>query len=189
MNYNEANITSATVADSDITPSISRAVTQAANYAWQCYSSNTSGTLDCGGYIQQRLKPSVYTNLSCPFSESICFQNTTRGLFLDTGYLDSGADFGLNTPGDNRILYRRVAHCFPLVTEGYRNTTTTQEGLVVDYNYGPWYDFKLVHNFTTQAVWTVARFLGYSAGSVTDYTLQYGHFTIHLQPDHIQDHY
>ncbi|KAF4545925.1 Cytochrome p450 protein [Lasiodiplodia theobromae] len=47
---------------------------------------------------------------------------------IDTGYLDSNLDFGINTPRDQHWLYRRVTHCAPLKTEGYRESVSKLDG-------------------------------------------------------------
>ena len=72
-----------------------------ANYALQCYSagngnaSTTTAAEDCHPYAQASLKTTVDRNASCPFSDEMC-KSQTRNLIIDTGYIDSGEDLGIN---------------------------------------------------------------------------------------------
>ncbi|KAK4208610.1 hypothetical protein QBC37DRAFT_296323 [Rhypophila decipiens] len=55
------------------------------------------------------------TNASCPFEQKMCLIGAAFG--MDTGYLDSHDVFGINTPPDQRILYRRKTVCSPLIED------------------------------------------------------------------------
>jgi hypothetical protein len=108
----------------------------AANYAQQCYSNNTSGVLDCGLFITKQITGTIDKNATCPFSNEVC-RNSQSNIRLDTGYVDSHAHFGLNSPPNERILFRNVVHCAPLTTEGYTTLeTNTPLGNVTKYHYG-----------------------------------------------------
>lgn len=50
--------------------------------------------------------------------------------------LDSRADFGLNSPSDERFKLRRVLHCAPLVTDGHTSEYVDLYGNKTLYNYG-----------------------------------------------------
>lgn len=97
-------------------PFYSRDLTSAASYAQRCYS-NSSSSSDCNTYIKKMLKSTVDRNASCPFHESIC-RHQSRNIKLDTGYIDSHGDLGINAPPDHRIAVRLVDHCAPLVSDG-----------------------------------------------------------------------
>ncbi|KAI8631817.1 hypothetical protein F5Y19DRAFT_376735 [Xylariaceae sp. FL1651] len=107
----------------------------AANYAQQCYSNSTSELLDCGRFITQQISGTVDGNAACPFSSEIC-RNSKTNLRLDTGYVDSHSQFGLNSPPHQRILFRNVLHCAPLATEGFTTQDNTSLGDVTKYHYG-----------------------------------------------------
>ncbi|GME65223.1 hypothetical protein GTA08_BOTSDO13564 [Neofusicoccum parvum] len=59
---------------------------------------------------------------------------------LDTGFLDSNNNLGLNSPPGDRFLYRRVTKCAPLVTEGYsrpfKYADDGSEGYYMRFYYG-----------------------------------------------------
>ncbi|GME57641.1 putative cytochrome p450 protein [Neofusicoccum parvum] len=58
-------------------------------------------------------------------------------IIFDTGYLDSHKDLGINTPPEDRVLFRRVSTCAPLVTDGYRRSHNYSDGEeYVQYYYG-----------------------------------------------------
>jgi hypothetical protein len=102
-------------------------IENAANYALQCYANNSANQLDCGTFVQKRLPINVQMNASCPFNSTIC-KSQDKNLFLDTGYLDSHQHFGINAPASERFLYRKVLHCAPLVTEGYKSKANDSNG-------------------------------------------------------------
>ena len=94
---------------------------QALSYARSCYAER-SGMLDCGLLPKRRLSYKVDRNATCPFDSSIC--TSFYGNFeLDTGYIDSAADLGVNAPPEERIQARYRIRCAPLVIDGY----TSQE--------------------------------------------------------------
>ncbi|KAK7970041.1 hypothetical protein PG988_009114 [Apiospora saccharicola] len=63
--------------------------------------------LDCGTYVKKRMPFTITTNASGPFDPSICTR-TNGSLLLDTGYMDSHEDFGINAPRKDRWLFRKT---------------------------------------------------------------------------------
>jgi hypothetical protein len=49
------------------------------------------------------------------FAFGTCRMGDTAAFSMDTGLLKSHADFGINAPLQNRVLFRRVATCAPIV--------------------------------------------------------------------------
>ncbi|KAK5629356.1 hypothetical protein RRF57_005071 [Xylaria bambusicola] len=127
-------ITNATEYNVMVPPLIANLVTNAANYATQCYA-NSSGTLNCTVFIRDRIPTLVQFNATCPFQESVCRGNTSN-LLLDTGYVNSHDHFGINTPLKDRVLFRRTLHCAPLVTKGYTTTLRSSSGNYTRYHHG-----------------------------------------------------
>lgn len=115
-------------------PWFSQSMNNAANYAQQCYSMNTTGTLDCTTFVKSRLEFTSVLNASCPFSDNICRSNDSN-LLLDSGLISSD-DFGLNMPSSQRIFYREVLHCAPLRTDGFARNVTTEYRNYTRYSYG-----------------------------------------------------
>ena len=113
-------------------------VTAYANYALQCYSGNISSGADCTQYIQAKLKTTVTRNASCPFATEMC-KSQKENLIVDTGFLDSHTDLGINSAPQNRFQLRLVHHCAPIVSEGFSNVSraenTTED--FMRYYYGP----------------------------------------------------
>ncbi|KAI1173319.1 hypothetical protein F4777DRAFT_457313 [Nemania sp. FL0916] len=116
-------------------PVLAAKANNAANYAQQCYSTNTSGTLDCGRFVTKKLNDIVDVNAPCPFDESLC-RSRLGNLRIDSGLINSHEHLGLNAPPKDRILGRFVLHCAPLVTEGYSSQINTSVGTVTAYHYG-----------------------------------------------------
>ncbi|KAF2745591.1 hypothetical protein M011DRAFT_478755 [Sporormia fimetaria CBS 119925] len=105
-----------------------------ANYAQTCYDDDNRRGGDCNFYYKPRLYTKIDRNASCPFTSGIC-RSASKNLKIDTGYLDTHADLGLNTPPSQRLQFRQVLHCAPISTDGYAiavNATTSR----VDYHYG-----------------------------------------------------
>lgn len=115
-------------------PYTSREANSAANYAQQCYGTNTSGMFGCGTFVKARIPSSVENQTACPFAEGLC--QSDAGLRLDSGYIDSHEHLGLNAPFNERILFRTVLQCAPLVTEGYTSNISTSADNYTTYNYG-----------------------------------------------------
>ncbi|KAF2820131.1 hypothetical protein CC86DRAFT_429685 [Ophiobolus disseminans] len=108
------------------------------NYALSCYSEkgNTKG---CNTFVKNQLPFTTNRNAPCPFEQDIC-RSMEGNLFIDTGYLDSHTDFGMNARPEERFLYRRTTHCAPLVTNGYTSSVNfSTSGIAtphVQYLYG-----------------------------------------------------
>jgi hypothetical protein len=111
-------------------------IAAAATYATQCYSNTSGATLSCGIFVKNRLATTADFNAPCTFHRDICRQNDSN-LLLDTGFLDSNKDFGVNMPDNSRFLYQRLLHCAPLRTEGYRSVfNLTSDRSYTQYFYG-----------------------------------------------------
>lgn len=106
----------------------------AANYAQQCYSENTTGALDCTKFVQDRLAFTSISNASCPFDDSMC-RSDNSNLLLDSGLIGSD-DLGLNLPPEQRMFYREQLHCAPLQTQGFATDANTAFDNYTRYFYG-----------------------------------------------------
>lgn len=130
---------------------LAKQIDNAANYAQRCYSNDSSGYLNCGTFIRDKLAFNINTTADCPFQNEIC-RKPSSNLRLDTGYIDSHSDFGLNTPPDQRFQWRNILHCAPLVTEGYTHSrNTTSLGNMTFYNYGQVNSGDGAYNYTYAA--------------------------------------
>ncbi|KUJ21309.1 uncharacterized protein LY89DRAFT_778879 [Mollisia scopiformis] len=126
----------------------SQSVNDAANYAQQCYSADSSGILDCDKFVLPSLPTAVWdNNTGCPFQDDICRTNTSN-LLLDSGYIDSNDDLGINAPEDQRFALRYVLQCAPLVTQGHATEVSIQNRTWVRYNYGTLANEPQSLNFT-----------------------------------------
>lgn len=139
-----------------VRPYQSRVVDNAVNYAQQCYSSSDSSMVDCNRFVAPRL-PAVSVDYAagCPFESNMCRTNASN-LRIDSGYIDSNRDLGINTAADERFTWRTVLHCAPLVTEGYRSNVTRENQTFIRYNYG--------------------RTIGHGYGNYFNYTYEVGDF-------------
>lgn len=102
--------------------------------AQQCYS-NTISTFDCTYFVKNNLHGTINGSASCPFSEEICRSNSSN-IILDTGYIDSIEDLGMNSPQDESIKFRTVLQCAPLETHGYTSNKSTPTDNFTQYYYG-----------------------------------------------------
>lgn len=70
----------------------------------------------------------------CPFTDpDLCISTNSTPITLDSGYLSSSADFGVNARREDTILYRKVATCSP-VTSTYQ--ASPNKG-IINFYYGP----------------------------------------------------
>jgi len=104
-------------------------------YGQKCYVNETN--IDgCNLYIKPQLPLFAERNASCPFGDGIC-KNETGNLILDTGYLDSNSDLGINAPPKHRFQLRIVHQCAPIKTQGFTTTFNDSEyGTLMRYHYG-----------------------------------------------------
>ncbi len=84
----------------------------AADYARLCYD-HPQDSPACNRFVRQFIswKEDVEA-ASCPFDPDLCNRTSVA---MDTGYLDSLTDFGINLRPTERIIYRRVTTCAPLL--------------------------------------------------------------------------
>lgn len=122
--------------ESILASNLAHKIEQAANYAQQCYSRNHSGMLDCTSFIVDRLPSTVDTQAPCPFAGADICRLQSFNLRLDTGLLDSSEFFGLNSPESQRIFFRNILECAPLVTEPYSRYISTSINNYTVYSYG-----------------------------------------------------
>ncbi|KAI0202402.1 hypothetical protein F4808DRAFT_421519 [Astrocystis sublimbata] len=111
-------------------------IDNAAKYAQQCYSNDSLSLLNCERFVNERLTNHRLVDIkaSCPFKSNMCKDNSNN-MRLDTGYIDSHDNLGLNAPSDKRILWRHVLHCGPLVTRGFTSQSKTLKNTTL-YHYG-----------------------------------------------------
>ena len=86
-------------------------ITECLAYVQDCY---PVASPYCEGYIVAALNQTINKNASCPFDDSLCL---TEAIEIDTGYLDSAIDLGINAKPADRVLYRKVISCAVLSTD------------------------------------------------------------------------
>lgn len=118
-----ANVT--TQADSDKyfdwqIPYTAARATAYSNYAMQCYT-DAKNSDDCHLYV----KPSISTNItkraSCPFAEEMC-KSKGENIIVDSGFINSHHDLGINAPAEERFDLRLLYNCAPISSEGFKKT-------------------------------------------------------------------
>jgi len=107
-----------------------------ANYESICY--REPGSADsCRSFVRDTLPVTITRGIDCPFpgKERMCY-TPTAALRLDSGFLNSHSDLGINSPPSSRYLYRTVNECAPIRSEGYTYTNTTTTPSSVHFLYG-----------------------------------------------------
>jgi hypothetical protein len=116
-------------------------------YSQQCYT-GAENDEDCLQYVKSRLPLKVTSDAPCPFSEEIC--KTKSNIIVDTGFLNSNTDLGINLPKKDQFEVRVLNHCAPLVSQGYSeiyNDTDRYPTAQMRYYYGQFFN----NNFTYQS--------------------------------------
>lgn len=153
---------------------ISQFLSNAANYAQNCYSGNATGIIDCKTFVKSHISGTVDNQADCPFSDGLCRSNDSN-IRLNSGYIDSREDLGLNMPDDQRIFYRNVLHCAPIVTEGFSGNKSTKKDYYTRYWYGR--SFTATTEFTYEVEDLYEQYLRQSGNSLaawaTDLGLRY----------------
>ncbi len=108
--------------------------TSYSQYSLRCYT-NRSTADDCNLYIKPHLPTIIDRNASCPFAPEMC-KSQTGNLVIDSGFLNSHYDLGINSAPEDRFLFRMVHHCAPLVSQGFSSLSNTSTGPIMRYYYG-----------------------------------------------------
>jgi hypothetical protein len=117
------------------------------NYAQQCYT-DAQNSEDCSQYVRPSLPLQINRRASCPFDESIC-KSTDANVLIETDFLNSNHDLGVNMPPHDQFLLRFRTHCAPLLSKGntsVSNNTAGSPGSLTRYYYG-----SAGSNHTTQS--------------------------------------
>ncbi len=132
-------------------------------YVQRCYPDPS----DCGNseFIVGALNQTLNWNASCPFDESLC---KTEAVKIDTGFIDSAVDLGINAKPGDRVLYRKTISCAVLKADSPYfasevgpdpDDAAYPDRRLIIFNYGP---DKKGHNYTT-------RFSNYTLDGTYDY--------------------
>jgi len=114
-----------------------RKVSEYLAYALDCYQGwQANQSQKCQIYTKPSLPYILDSNAKCPFSKEICQQDSSN-ILLDSGFLDSNNDFGINI--EPRFLFRLKRQCAPLVTHGFSKLYTDPQNpstKFMRYTYG-----------------------------------------------------
>lgn len=152
-----------------------------ANYAQGCYKNDTI-IQDCPTYLHKSLPWKSEHDVGCPFPghDKICRSNSTN-LRLDTGYLNSNSDLGINTPPGDQFLYRSMIECAPLNTKGYSEQATLSLGpnkttprQIMNYRYGQVYTYAqpMTYQYSADPPTGIGHTDGINFSAFADYTIQ-----------------
>ena len=94
----------------------------ASNYAQECYLAASSGGV-CDSYIQRLLPMEPDYNASCPFGYGLCAWGSEGAFEMDSGYIDTHEMLGINARKRDRVHFRKVTTCSPLLTGDYEEET------------------------------------------------------------------
>jgi hypothetical protein len=93
------------------------------DYTASCYANQTEGApATCQTFTQPNIASIIDRNAPCPFPNNICQGPAVQ---LDSGLVDS-SHFGINTPLDERIQFRRFTSCAVIPTEKFVSNWTKQ---------------------------------------------------------------
>jgi hypothetical protein len=118
-------------------------------YAQSCYLEQSTGSSNCDTFQSSALDYTVLGNETCPFGASLC-RPEVGTLTLDTGFLSTHTDLGINAAKADRLQYRKVLKCTVLndtkettgwIAQSDSSENGTQPTLQVSYAYfGPNFD-------------------------------------------------
>lgn len=163
----------------EILPYVSQRMVLSLAYAQRCYNNNTnSRARDCSVIYKPRLHWTNHRNATCPFpgGEDICLTSSSN-LRLDSGYIESDHDLGINSPPGTKFLYRNLVDCAPVKTKGYTKETlakTYVNQTIFQYFYGelPNYDKNFTYEYAADHLYGPRFHDGIKASASSDYTLE-----------------
>jgi hypothetical protein len=152
---------------------------EAVEYAKTCYlGSSISSSSLCSVPIAEKLSSISLDAPACPFSPEICALGPA--LKLDSGYIDSTFDLGLNAMPQDRVWFRTVTEWIPFSADNYTTGFLSIPDFLIPgdqyllYSLGP-----LVENdgtIITNSTFMYSNYSGYEspeANSPEAYNLQY----------------
>ncbi|KAI0445094.1 hypothetical protein F4803DRAFT_548505 [Xylaria telfairii] len=104
-------------------------------YARDCYNSSSDKS-QCNFFSSSTIPWETEWEAKCPF-EDMCIGPAIR---LDTGTLNSNSVFGINSPTEDQIEFRKITTCAPIRQKGYTENVVADPELfsrTVQYFYGP----------------------------------------------------
>ena len=93
---------------------------KSAHIVSNCYNSSAPLKAACNAYGRRLLEPIVTTSTKCLFDDSICLNTTT--VRMDSGFVHSLRDLGINSDPADSVSFRKVVECAPISTEGFSKT-------------------------------------------------------------------
>lgn len=138
--YLMANITSVPSVTASFTR-LTNLTLEAIAYSRACYG-DASNELQCGRFSQSQLGFTSEMNASCPFQSHICLEGPSAAFQVESGWIYTDKDLGINSKASDQLQYRKVTTCSVLHTTGYFNQINTTDSSgdplrQVYYNYGP----------------------------------------------------
>ena len=91
-----------------------RVASESLSYAQRCYSKTRSEGGTCASF-QLPFVPFTNKTVPCPFTENMCA--LPDAFQVDSGFVDSDKDLGINLPPRNRVSFRKVITCVPTLAE------------------------------------------------------------------------
>jgi hypothetical protein len=110
---------------------------RSAIYSRACYAGQYSDYHSiCSSYVQRQIDFTVNFSAPCPFAPEAC---DGPAISIDTGFIDSDYDLGINTQKSDRISLKKVTTCAPLLGERYESYTTDpiDNSTIKGYSFGP----------------------------------------------------
>lgn len=83
-------------------------------YANNCYPDSSYADYDCDKFSVRRINATVNQYLPCFFTDPSTCISDLYNIQINTGYIDSNRDLGINAPSQNSVAYRRVSECAPM---------------------------------------------------------------------------
>jgi hypothetical protein len=109
-------------------------IEEASIYERQCYSS-PSNSGRCEKLPIPRLAWTMQDS-ACPFTDPNLCADDAVAVRMDTGYINSNSDLGVNARSEDSIVYRKVVTCSPLKTHFSVLANNDPADRVVRYWYG-----------------------------------------------------
>jgi hypothetical protein len=104
-------------------------------YAQRCYM-GAGNPDECRQYTKPRIPFKVTPNSSCPFDDQMC---KTKSIIVDTGFINSNLDLGINLSEDSQFNLRIINQCVPVHSKNYtslHNQTDLPGIPLVRYHFG-----------------------------------------------------
>lgn len=129
--------------------------------------------MDCEIYAKQEIESEFNYSFPCPFPDPDACIDPQNNIQVDTGYIDSNKDLGINAPPKNSIFYRKITTCAVVNSTSWATNFVKGPADILPSDTSIYYYFGPPFNGSNSN----------SSGFVSNYTFSVSNYSLYLPTD------